>query len=320
MTLTGDLVILIVLATAAGPPVVRGSMEAWREMRSFSLNAFGYQLLNYVTRNADNLIISRALGPTALGLYSLSYRVMMLPVHNLGLVVNRVALPTYSRLQTDRQRLRHQFLIGTRMLALVSFPVMTVVIVEAHRLVPLLLGSEWKDAVLPMQILAFTGMRQAVTTLAGPLMLACGRADLQLRIGMVQSVVLAAGFVIGVRHGIVGVAWAVTIGNLILAPFLIHAFGRLVGLGVGDYLSALLPAAVAAVLGTAAALVLDATLEGLGVGNALVAAASSATILLTALAVYRVRWQADLAEATSLMRLLAAPKGASKGRPKPASA
>ena len=305
MVLTTDVVMFAVLASAAGRPHMRYSREAWREMRSFSLSVFGYQILNYLTRNADNIIVARVLGPSALGLYALSYRVMMLPVLNLGMVVNRVALPTYSRVQADRVRLRRQFLIGTRMLALVSFPVMTVVIVESPRLVPAALGEDWADAVLPMQILAITGMRQAVTTLAGPLMLACGRADLQFRIGLAQSLVLTVGFLIGVNAGIVGVAWAVTIGNLLLAPFLIFYFGRLVQLSVLQYVAALVPAAVAAGSGAAVGLALTPALEGMGASALAAGLGGSAGILLGALVVYRALWRAELAEARSLLRLMA---------------
>ena len=263
MTVVFDSIVFLNCAIAAHPPLPIWSQKAFREVFSFGANAMGFQVLNYASRNLDNVVIGRALGPVALAHYSLAYRVMMLPIISLGRVVSRVALPVFSRLQNERDRLRRQYVLGTQMLAVAAFPPMTALIVVAPVLIPLMLGDVWEPAVLPLQILAFTGMRQAVGVLSGNVLLACGRADWQFRFGIFATAMSVTSFIIGVHWGVVGVATAYTIASLILMPIMASLVGRLIDLSVARWLLSLVPAiGSSAVGGLAGAVVVWAVERG----------------------------------------------------------
>ena len=304
MLMVYDLWTLVWWVAAAGLPRPTFSRQAFDEIWGFSANSMGAQLVNYASRNLDNVIIARVLGPVALAYYSLSYRVMMLPVQNVGRVVTRVTLPVYSRLQDDRARLRHQYLLGTHMLAVASFPPMILLIVVAPVAVPLLLGADWEPAVVPMQILALTGMRQTASMLGSNIVVACGRADWHFRFSMVTAAVTITSFFIGVNWGVVGVAAAYTISSALMMPVLAYMTGKLVGAYLRDWLRALAPAAsaglVAVVAGSAA---LEALQRG-GGGDVPAMLGGAAAVLVAFAVVLRLAWRKDWDVARDMVAVL----------------
>lgn len=236
-----DVAYTIGVVSCTGIPELRASMSALRSMWRFSSRVMASQILNYGSRNLDNVLIGRVLGATPLAYYSIAYRVLLLPLQMLSQVVSRVAYPVFSRLQDERDRMGRYFLHASRTIALVAFPAMTLVIVSAPDLVPLVLGRAWEPAVLPMQILAVTAMRQAVLSVVGDVFMACGHAEWRLRFSIVSTALLVASFLIGLQWGIVGVAVAYGVADAVLHPVVVGFAGRLTNLKMRDYLASLLP-------------------------------------------------------------------------------
>ena len=81
------------------------SMASLRDLGGFSGNVFGQRLVYYVHRNADNLLIGRFLGASALGVYALAYNVMLQPMSRIAGPVQEVLFPAFSRMQDDRERM-----------------------------------------------------------------------------------------------------------------------------------------------------------------------------------------------------------------------
>jgi PST family polysaccharide transporter len=230
-----NLVVTVIITTMAGRIPVRGSITALHEVMTFSSRVLLFSIVNYASRNADNVLIGRYLGATPLALYSLAYRTLMVPVTALGQVSNRVALPVYARIQTDQARFRTMFMLSLRLIALISAPLMTLTIIEAPRGVPLVFGNAWKPAIVPLQILALTGLRQSIQSTVSPVLLALGRADWNLRWGLGSSVLYVASFVVGLNWGITGVATAYTVVGFALSPISVMIIGKFLGFSVWDY-------------------------------------------------------------------------------------
>jgi PST family polysaccharide transporter len=293
-----------VLVTGAGRPIVRGSRRALRQMAGFSLNAFGFQLVNYAARYFSNLLVARSLGATPAGYYALALRVMLLPVQALGLMVNRVALPVYSRLQDDRPRMRHQFLISSRMVALAAVPPMVALIVVGHDAVPLIFGDEWQDAALPIQILAFVGLQQAITSLYSSVMLACGRADWMFRYKLVTSIVLIGAFLVGVQWDLTGVCVAYAVASLAFTPFNAVLVGRLLDMRPVEYVRALVPAIVAAAVGAGAGVAAQEALQAAAAPEFVSAGAGALAVVGAFFLTLRLVWNDELREGIELAALM----------------
>ena len=309
-TIVGDGVFFVVVAAAAGLPRLRTSKASLRHLGTFGASVISTQILYCVMRNADNVFVGRFLGATALGFYALSYRVLMLPQQTLGYMVNRVSLPVFSRLQSDRARMGNYFLHATRMIALVTFPAMALVVVGARPGIPLVFGARWRPAIVPMQILAIAGLMASVQHLTRPLLYAAGRQRLALRLQIALTMASVAGFAAGIHWGIVGVAAAVCVVVWAFGPVLIYYVGREAHISLLDYARTLTPATTACaglVLAFAGARVLVNT-------TGLVAIVRLAITSLAGLGGYlaalRIMWPAEFGEARRAVALFLRRSGA----------
>ena len=308
-----DVTFLAVVAGAAGRPQVRASVERMRDQWHYSSRIVAFQVVNYAYRNADNVTVQRVVGSSALGFYSLSYRVILFPLQNLGMVVNRVAFPVYSRIQHDRPRIGRQYIVATRLLAGLAFPLMTLLFVGAPLGVGVVFGPEWKPAVVPMQILAVAGLPSAVNTLSGPAMMACGRADWLFRLGVLSAVSNVVAFVVGVQWGIQGVAAGYLIVAALTAPLIAGLVGRLVHFRLTDYGRALVPALGSSIAMGAVWVAVEHLAGSLGgIAQLVVASAAAAAAYLL------VMWRVWPGEAREVRSLVAEAAGRGSRSPEPA--
>ena len=183
----------------------------WQEVKSisgYSLNLTGFNLLNYLARNADYLLIGRYLGATALGLYTLAYQILLFPVQSISAVIGRVMFPVYSKIQSDNKRFSRIYLDVASTIALFTFPLMTGLFLLAKPFISVTLGPKWQQVALLIQILAPVGAVQSIATTVGLIYQAKGKTDWLFRWGIFSVSVIIIAFIIGIQYGIVGVATA----------------------------------------------------------------------------------------------------------------
>ena len=125
---------------------------------------------------------------------------------------------------------------GIDSVALVTFPMMLGLLVVVEPFVLAVFGTEWTLMIPILQILCLVGMLQSIGGIVSSLYTSQGRADLELRVGLVINANLILGIVVGLRWGIVGVAAGYAIASLInFYPEFFFA-GRLVNLSCTELL------------------------------------------------------------------------------------
>ncbi len=200
----------------------------------YSLNLTGFNIFNYLARNADNFLIGRYLGPGNLGFYALAYRIMYYPIQVMSDVVGRVMFPVYSQLQDTESRFRRAYLNVSSAIAFLSFPMAFGLLVTRDLFVFTVFGPQWAPVPKLLLILVPVGMIQSIGTTVGAIYQAKGRTDLMLRWGVVAGVLTIISFLVGLRWGIYGVATCYAVMSFILAgPSFVISF-RLIDLPVAD--------------------------------------------------------------------------------------
>ena len=211
-----------------------------RHVFSFGLNFSGQQVLNYMSRNADNLLVGRFLGPGPLGFYQMAYTLMTYPTQNFSMVITQVVYPALSKFHDDHERFRSAYLRTCTIIAFATFPLMLGLAVTAAPFVRVLLGARWMPVATLLMIFAPLGALQS-TNIAALIFNTQGRADLNLRWTIFASSMYVLSFVIGLHWGILGVASAYSIvWTLLMVPSLLIPF-RLVNLSLRSYFRALWP-------------------------------------------------------------------------------
>ncbi len=209
--------------------------SAWRPRRHFAprelraVFGFGadfslFQLLVYLERNADSMIIGKLLGSAALGVYAMAYKVMLFPLQNITGVATRALLPAMSRGQDDPRRLGELYLRATQSIAIVTAPLMAGLFFLREPFVLLAFGPHWLAVADLLRWLAVVGFLQSITDSTGAVFLALGKTRVLLGLGLLGATLQVSAFFLGVRWGIEGVAAAYCLANALnLAPALLLA-------------------------------------------------------------------------------------------------
>ncbi|HEX2078199.1 MAG TPA: MOP flippase family protein, partial [Longimicrobium sp.] len=261
------------LATAVAGVALLWAVGGWRpglrfsrahagELLSFGRNIVGIRVLNATSRRSDDLLIGYFLGSTALGYYTIAYKIFKILVEVFTKIVSRVALPAFASVQQDQAKLRAAFCSAVKLSSLISFPMFVGLGVLAPDVVPLLFGPEWLPAVPVMQVLALMGLLQAVHLLINQVLIAAGRPSWTFRFLLGSSLVTVLAFGLVVRWGIVAVAAAYTVVGYALSPVYFVMLRRLLGLRTGEFFRHLRTPALASALMAAAMLAARSLAQG----------------------------------------------------------
>lgn len=217
-------------------PGLNISAKHYKELFAFGLNEVGFNIFNFFSRRGDDFLIGYFLGPVALGYYTIAYRVLLLMTELLISTISKVALPTFSRLQQEPERLRSAFYTATQLSSLVALPAFVSVAVLAPEIVQVLFGNKWLPSIPVIQILSFVGMLQSVSYFNGSVIVAMGKPSWRLRITILNSVSNVVAYVLVVKWGITAVAAAFVIRAYLFSPIPIWMIHKLIHIKLSVYL------------------------------------------------------------------------------------
>ncbi len=203
------------------------SFKHFHDLFSFGINLLGGNILSFLTIRSDDFLIGYFLGPVALGYYSIAYRLLVAMTQVLNSTIQRVALPAFSRLQSEPARLEQAFFSVTRLVSFITFPAFLGMATLAPEIIQTLFGEKWLPSAPVMQFLALTGITQSLFTISGLVMAAVGKPSWNLRIMFLSTITNVIGFAIAVQWGIVAVAASLAIWAYLLLPIQIWAIYKL---------------------------------------------------------------------------------------------
>jgi O-antigen/teichoic acid export membrane protein len=187
-----------------------------RPLLSFGAGLTGFNVLAYLSRTLDNVIIGRSAGSAALGLYLKSYSMLLLPVDRIRGPVSAVVVPALSLLQTDRRRFRIYFLKALTCVVAIGMPAVVFLFVFAQEAVMLVLGPGWQESVVLFQVLAPAAFVETFNTIGSWACTPFGKSGRLVRWQIFATSVMALSFLIGVRWGALGVAIACSVSTAAL--------------------------------------------------------------------------------------------------------
>jgi PST family polysaccharide transporter len=217
------------------------NLDRLKGMLGFGGELTLFNLVNFFSRNADNIVVGKQLGQSSLGLYSQAYKVMLFPVQNLTLVAGRALYPSLCKDQDNPYRFWDSFLKVSGMVAMVSAPILLGIVAFREEFVRTIFGPRW-SAVAPLLLwLGPTGCLQAQVSLTGTAFTAKGRTDLLLRVGVLSAATQVASFLVGIHWGLQGLVRLYLLSNLVNAMFILGSLFLLLGGTWRDYLRQALP-------------------------------------------------------------------------------
>lgn len=240
----------------------RFSFEKLRHLAAFSGLVLLERTLWYWYMQIDSLVVGRSLGAAELGIYAVGRQVTNIPLERAMGIINSVALPAFSLVQADLDRVRKGYLRVLRLGAGYAFPVFWGLAVVAEQLVRLVLGTKWLASVVVIQLLCASMPLRMLNSFTGAAVTAIGRQDVNIKSLLLAIAVIPGCVLVGSHWGVVGVAAAWAIGFPIVYLFNAWLIGGALRLTVLEMFAATWPPAVAAAAMSLSTLGLSMVLQG----------------------------------------------------------
>ena len=210
-------------------------------------------LATALSRSVDQILICWLWGPAVLGLYERATRLVLLPVNTVNAPVYAVGMPALSRLIDRPERYRSMFRQIMQKLALLTMPAFAMAAVLADWLVRILFGPGWAEAVPLVALFSVSAAYLPVLMAASLLYMTQGRMSELLRATLIDAAISIASILAGLSWGVTGVAASLAIaGLLVRLPVAFWLATRRGPVSMGHILTAIAPAACAAIVAAAA--------------------------------------------------------------------
>lgn len=173
-------------------------------------------IFDYLFRNLDDMSVGKLLNTSSLGLYQMAYKLSELPITEISVVISKVTFPVFTKISGDAKRLRKAFLKTIIAMSGLIIPIGLLLILFPREIIQVVLGSQWLEAAVVLQILAIFGIFRALSGSISILFLAVQKQELVSAVTFVNMAGLAITVVpLVLMFGMVGAGISAIIGSLL---------------------------------------------------------------------------------------------------------
>lgn len=207
---------------------VRGSLVAAKPILRSAKAIFATNIVRNVTRSSLVPVMGAYVPAAALGAFDRAQQLAVLPINMVADQLQRVVVPTLTRVREDEPRLLSMLTTGQTLLSLMMSASYLSLAPVAIPLTMFALGNEWKIAGELLAILAVGAVFRSLAQTAQWLYLATGNAEQALRFNIKTQPVILVVSLLGIPWGVQGVAVANTVAWACLWPCAVYSTSRLV--------------------------------------------------------------------------------------------
>ncbi len=165
---------------------------------------------NYVANFGIVLEVGKLVSKAALGIFDRTYRIMNIPQRFLYDTVQRVMMPAMVKKMGGNKGVYNVFEKTLSLMNTIMVPLTIFLVLFSKQVVLILLGANWLDAVLLMQICFLNLPLRMVSSLGDTLMRAHNLIRVNLYRKIVNSIAVCIFIYIGFRvNGLVGIGWGI---------------------------------------------------------------------------------------------------------------
>lgn len=223
---------------------VRFKSESIKKVLNYSSYQFGFNLVNYFSRNLDNLLTGKFMGSAELGYYNKAYSLMLYPINNLTGVISPVLHPILSDYQKQIEVIYKKYMKIVRLLTCMGLFIAPLCMLAAEEIITILYGDNWQSSIRCFQLLSIAIVPQMINSSAGSIFQAIGNTKLLFYNSCINTAITVCAIIIGVflGHNIQVLSLCVAVAYL--CHFL-TAFTMLIKLGfkykMSSFIAELLP-------------------------------------------------------------------------------
>ncbi|EMN6211640.1 oligosaccharide flippase family protein [Vibrio vulnificus] len=214
--------------TDLGRPILGKELHHIKSILAFSSYQFGFNFINYFSRNLDNILIAKYFGMASVGIYEKSYQLMRYPLMVTTFAMTPAIQPILTKFRYNKEKVigEHNRLTG-RLLA-ISLPISAFIYLNSNSIILILFGKQWLSIEVLIKVFVFMIPIQAVLSTSGTFFQVMNKPRLLFVSGVISAIFNVIAIISGVILGeIKYVAFALVISfsvNFIQAYFILFKY------------------------------------------------------------------------------------------------
>lgn len=183
----------------------------------FGIYVTGKNLLNFIGRDADEIIIGKVLGMEVLGIYHFAKQIIQRVIDLITTTVNKVTYPIYSEIKNNYniEHFKNYYLKLTLMISTVGTPLFGLFIISTPFIIDIIFSDQWNDSIVIIQILAIKGTIDIISAgFASSVLYAFNKPKLVFKIDLIMTPIRIFAIYLASLHSL----------NLVAVTFLVMVF------------------------------------------------------------------------------------------------
>lgn len=199
------------------------------------------QFFWFLQSQSDVFIAGRLYDAHDIGLYTTALFLTQMLVSKFVPPLNDVAFSAYSQMHREQKPIGPAFANSARLVLTAVLPFYFGLAITAGPLVGSILGPQWQATIPLVSLLAFAMPFMTLQILFAPATNALGRPGIALRVNIAGALIMATGFYIGARYGVIGLARTWLVGMPLLTAVTMLMSMPAVGISFGQLARAIAP-------------------------------------------------------------------------------
>ena len=220
----------------------------YKQLYSFGSRVSFISFWEFLGSNLDTFAIGHFLGAAPLGIYNRAFMLVNLPMQNLVTSFSNVLFPSFSRIQTEIQRLKKAYLSSIMLASALLIPTCIGIAAASREIVLLVLGEKWIAAIPALQILAIATPFNLLAHFGGIVCEATATLNIKIFIQIAHVILLGILFYVMSSFGIIGFAIAVVVGEFARHTAYIFVVKRMLKIKIREMATVYIPALVSGLI------------------------------------------------------------------------
>ncbi|ACU06799.1 probable succinoglycan transport protein [Flavobacteriaceae bacterium 3519-10] len=181
-----------------------------------------FEVVNYLSRNLDNILIAKFFGIASLGIYNKAYTLLMMPINQIRSPLMNVALPALSTLKNENLKFSNYYLNFISVLTVLSNIIILLLIINSKEVVHIVLGPNWSESAKIFAILGIAALVQPIYGTFSLVLISLGKSKKYSTWGTYNAMIIVPSFIIGINFNLEIFAVCYVVANFI--TFFFSAF------------------------------------------------------------------------------------------------
>jgi O-antigen/teichoic acid export membrane protein len=192
------------------------SKEASKTLFGFGSFLLLSNLINTFCNNIQGLIIGKLFNASDMGYYSQAKKLNDIPATSISSIIDNVSYPVMAANQDNMKEFVSVVSKFIRIIATISFPIMTLLIILGRPLIIFLYSDKWENAVPYFQILCIGGLAICLQNINYNAVAALGKSRDLFKWTLIKRGLSLIFIIIGSILGLYYLLWGVVIGSWII--------------------------------------------------------------------------------------------------------